>query len=48
MRRRKTMRDPVLTAFAKDMLGMSDEDIAKVSPEQEQEYKNALENMAKY
>jgi len=42
------MRDPVLTAFAKDVLGMSDEDIAKVSAEQEQEYKNTLKNMAKY
>lgn len=42
------MRDPVIMAFAKDMLGMSDEDIAKVTPEKEQEYKNAMENMAKY
>ena len=42
------MRDPVLTAFAKDMLGMSDEDIARVTPEQELEYKNTMENMAKY
>ncbi len=42
------MRDPVILAFAKDMLGMSEEDIAKVTPEKEQEYKNAMENMAKY
>lgn len=42
------MRDPMVMAFAKDMLGMTDEDIAKVTPEKEQEYKNAMENMAKY
>jgi uncharacterized repeat protein (TIGR04076 family) len=42
------MRDPVILAFAKDMLGMSEEDIAKVTPEKEREYKNAMENMAKY
>lgn len=42
------MRDPMVMAFAKDMLGMTDEDIAKVTPEKEQEYKNAIENMAKY
>lgn len=42
------MRDPMIVAFAKDMLGMSDEDIEKVSPEKEVEYKNAIENMAKY
>lgn len=30
------------------MLGMSDEDIEKVTPEQQQEYKNTLENMGKY
>ena len=42
------MKDPVIVAFAKDMLGMSDEDIEKVTPEQEQEYKNTLENMGKY
>ena len=42
------MRDPVLMAFAKDVLGMSDEDISKVTPEREQEFKNAMENMAKY
>jgi uncharacterized repeat protein (TIGR04076 family) len=38
----------MLMAFAKDMLDMSDEDIAKVSPEQEQEYKNTLQNMNAY
>ncbi len=42
------MRDPMLVAFAKDMLGMTDEDIARVTPEQEQKYKNTLENMGKY
>ena len=42
------MRDPMIVAFAKEMLGMSDEDIEKVQPEMEQEYKNAIENMAKY
>ena len=42
------MKDPMLTAFANDMLGMSDEDIAKVTPEMEQSFKNAMENMAKY
>ncbi len=42
------MRDPVIMAFAKDMLGMTDEDIEKVTPEKEQEYKNAMENLAKY
>ncbi len=42
------MRDPMVMAFAKDMLGMTDEDIAKVTPEKEQEYKNAIENMTKY
>ncbi len=38
----------MVMAFAKDMLGMTDEDIAKFTPEKEQEYKNAIENMAKY
>lgn len=42
------MRDPMVMAFAKDMLGMTDEDIATITPEKEQEYKNAMENMAKY
>lgn len=42
------MRDPMLTAFAKDMLKMSDEDIEKVPLEQEQDFKNAMENFAKY
>lgn len=42
------MRDPKLMAFAKDVLGMTDDDIANVTPEQEQEYKNTLENMGKY
>lgn len=42
------MQDPMMIAVAKDLLGMSDEDIARVTPEQEQGYKNAMENMAKY
>ena len=42
------MRDPEMMALAKNMFNMSDEDIAKVSPEQELEYKNAMTNMAKY
>ncbi len=43
--RRMAMRDPTLVSFAKDMLGMPDEEIEKVTPEQEQEYKNTLEKM---
>ena len=42
------MEDPALVAFAKNMLGMSDADIEKVTPAQQQEYKNTLENMGKY
>jgi uncharacterized repeat protein (TIGR04076 family) len=42
------MRDPMLMAFAKDMLGMTEEDIATITPEQELEYKNTMENMAKF
>ena len=42
------MRDPVLMAFAKDVLNMSDEDIEKINPEQEQEYVNTMKNMAAY
>jgi uncharacterized repeat protein (TIGR04076 family) len=42
------MKDPMLLALAKDMFGMSDEDIARVTPEQEQTYKNVMENMSKY
>jgi uncharacterized repeat protein (TIGR04076 family) len=41
-------RDPMILAFAKDMLGMTDEDIAKITPEKEAEYKNAMENLTKY
>ena len=40
--------DPMIEAFAKDMLGMTEEDMAKITPEKQQEYKNAMENMAKY
>ena len=42
------MKDPVLVAFAKNLLGMSDEDIDKVTPDQQQEYKNTIDNMGKY
>jgi len=41
-------RDPMIMAFAKDMLGMTDEDIAKITPEKEAEYKNAMENLTRY
>ncbi len=40
--------DPMIEAFVKDMLGMTEEDMAKITPEKQQEYKNAMENMAKY
>ena len=42
------MKDQMLIAYAKDVLGVSNEDIAKITPEQEQEFKNAFENMMKY
>ncbi len=42
------MKDPMLIAYAKDVLEVSDEDLAKITPEQEQEFKNAFENMMKY
>ena len=42
------MKDEAILAIAKNVLGMSDEDIEKVSPEQESEFKNSIENMAKY
>jgi uncharacterized repeat protein (TIGR04076 family) len=42
------MKDPVMRAVAQNVLGMSDEDIDKVTPEQEKEYKNSIENMGKY
>jgi uncharacterized repeat protein (TIGR04076 family) len=42
------MKDPVLIEVAKNLLGMSDEDIDKVTPDQQQEYKNTLDNMGKY
>jgi uncharacterized repeat protein (TIGR04076 family) len=42
------MKDPMLLAYAKDVLEMSDEDLAKITPEQEQEFKNAFDNMMKY
>lgn len=42
------MKDPMLIAYAKDVLQVSDEDLAKITPEKEQEFKNAFENMMKY
>lgn len=42
------MKDPAMQAIAKNVLGMTDEDIEKVTPEQEQEFKNSIANMAKY
>jgi uncharacterized repeat protein (TIGR04076 family) len=42
------MKDPGMIAVARNVLGISDEDIEKVTPEQEQEFKNTLENMGKY
>ncbi|RJP14351.1 MAG: hypothetical protein C4520_21810 [Candidatus Abyssobacteria bacterium SURF_5] len=42
------MKDPMLLAYAKDVLEVSDEDLAKITPAQEQEFKNAFENMMKY
>jgi hypothetical protein len=42
------MRDTMLMAYAKDVLLMTEEDLNKITPEQEQEFKNAFENMMKY
>jgi hypothetical protein len=42
------MKDQMLIAYAKDVLEVSDEDLAKITPEQEREFKNAFENMMKY
>jgi len=42
------MQDPMIEAIARDMLGMSEEDIARITPEQEQEFKNVIENITKY
>ena len=42
------MQDEQMKALAKDFLGMSEEDIAKVTPEQERQYKNTMENMNKF
>ncbi|GAB4342111.1 MAG: hypothetical protein Kow0099_19390 [Candidatus Abyssubacteria bacterium] len=42
------MRDPMLIAFGKDVLGMTDEDMAKIPHDRDQEYLNAMKNMAKY
>jgi uncharacterized repeat protein (TIGR04076 family) len=42
------MKDPMMVAIARNVLGMSEEDIEKVTPEQEREYKTSIENMGKY
>ena len=42
------MKNPIIMAFAREMLQMTDEDMAKVTPQQEEEFQNALENMGKY
>ena len=42
------MKDPGMIAVAKNVLGMSDEDIEKITPEQEQGFKNSIESMGKY
>jgi uncharacterized repeat protein (TIGR04076 family) len=42
------MKDPMLIAYAKDVLEVTDADLAKITPQQEQEFKNAFENMMKY
>ena len=42
------MKDPMLVAYAKDVLEMSDEDMAKITPKQEEEFKIGFANMMKY
>ena len=42
------MQDERMKALAKDFLGMSEPDMAKVTPEQELQYRNTMENMAKF
>lgn len=42
------MQDEELMGFAKGFLHMSDEDIAAVTPEQQQQFKKTLENMGRY
>jgi uncharacterized repeat protein (TIGR04076 family) len=42
------MKDPGMIAVAKNVLGMSDEDIEKITPEQESEFKTSIESMGKY
>jgi hypothetical protein len=44
----RSMKDPMMLAVARNVLGMSEEDIQKVTPEQEREYKTSIENMGKY
>ena len=38
----------MMIGLARDMLGMSDEDIANVTPEKEQELRNQMENLSKF
>ena len=42
------MTDEELIALAKDMFGMSDEDIARVSAEEREAYKNFFANSSRY
>ena len=42
------MQDEQMKALAKDFLGMSEADMARVTPEQELQYKNTMENMGKF
>jgi uncharacterized repeat protein (TIGR04076 family) len=42
------MQDPMIEAMARDMLGMSDEDMARITPQQEEEFKNLIANMTQY
>jgi hypothetical protein len=44
----RKMKDPMLRSVAKELLDMSEEDMARVTPEQERGYKNAVANMGKY
>jgi predicted O-methyltransferase YrrM len=48
LRRELETIDPILRTYASDVIGMPDEDITKITLEEEREYKNAMLNMAKY
>jgi hypothetical protein len=40
--------DPMLKTYAKDVFGMPDEDLVKLTADEERAYKNVGENMGKY